>query len=718
MGLSDEEYAKIVKLMGRDTNETETGIFAVMWSEHCGYKNSRPLLKLFPTEGKYVVQGPGENAGVVDIGDGQAAVFKIESHNHPSAVEPYEGAATGVGGIVRDVFAMGARPIASINSLRFGELTDKHTRWIFDGVVDGIAGYGNTLGVPTVAGEVYFSPSYKGNPLVNAMVVGLLTGAPAKGLASGVGNKVLLAGGKTGRDGVHGATFASGELDEKSQKRRESIPAGNPELEKRLIEACLEALSTGHVVGMQDLGAAGLTSSSAEMASRAGTGIELDLSLVPVKEEGLTPYEMMLSESQERMLLVVEQGYEEEIKQIFSRWDIESVYIGQVTDDGILRVYHEGEIAAEVPVKYLTDEVPVYIRDGKMPGYLQEVQSFDWSTLPEPEDYNQALLQVLSSWNVASRRFIWEKFDTAARGNTVVGPGSDAAVIKVEGTDKGLAITVDGNGRYAYLDPYTGGMIAVAEAARNLAVTGAEPLGLTNGLNFGNPEKPEVYWQLQKAIEGMAAACRALDIPVVSGNVSLYNEIDGKAIFPTPIVGMVGLLPDITKHVVQGFAAAGDVIVLLGSSDDELGGSEYLYALHGIETGRPPRLDLEREVRVQNLCRQAIADELLASAHDISDGGLLVAIVESCLTGQNGPVGAKVKLDLNGLRKDSVYFGETQSRVVVSVTPANLPALEKLADQFGVPCTVLGETGGDLFQVDDVISLTLNELRQAWEETL
>ena len=717
MGLSDQEYSKIVKLMGREPNETETGIFAVMWSEHCGYKNSRPLLKLFPTEGKYVLQGPGENAGVVDIGDGQAAVFKIESHNHPSAVEPYEGAATGVGGIVRDVFAMGARPIASINSLRFGELNDDHTRWIFDGVVDGFAGYGNTLGVPTVAGEVYFSPSYQGNPLVNAMVVGLLTGDPAKGLAAGVGNKVLLAGGKTGRDGVHGATFASGELDEKSEERREAIPAGNPELEKRLIEACLEALAAGHVVGMQDLGAAGLTSSSAEMASRAGTGMEMDLSLVPVKEEGLTPYEMMLSESQERMLLVVEQGYEEEVRQIFTRWDIESVYIGQVTDDGLLRVYHEGEIAAEVPTKYLTEEVPTYVRQGQMPGYLKEEQSFDWSTLPEPADYNEALLKLMSSGNICSRKYIWEKFDTEAQGNTVVGPGSDAAVLQVEGTNKGLAITVDGNGRYTYLDPYTGGMIAVAEAARNLAVTGAEPLGLTDGLNFGNPEKPEVYWQLQKAIEGMAAACRALEIPVVGGNVSLYNEIEGQAIFPTPIVGMVGLLPDVSKHARQGFRAAGDLIVLLGSTEDELGGSEYLYALHNLETGRPPHLDLDRELRIQSLCRQAIARGLLASAHDVSDGGLVVAIAESCLTGKNGPIGATVKVDLGSLRRDSTYFGETQSRVVVSVAPDKLAALEKLAADFGVPYTVLGKTGDDHFTVDDVISLPLTKLQQAWEGT-
>jgi phosphoribosylformylglycinamidine synthase II len=718
MGLSDKEYEKIVKLMGRQPNETEAGIFAVMWSEHCGYKYSRALLKRLPTAGKYVVQGPGENAGVVDIGQGQRAVFKIESHNHPSAVEPYRGAATGVGGIVRDVLSMGARPVAIANSLRLGEPGDGGTRRIFKGVVEGIAGYGNALGVPTVAGEVYFSPSYRGKPLVNAMAVGILTGEPAKGLAAGVGNKILLAGGRTGRDGVHGATFASDELDEKSQQRRETIPAGHPELERKLIEACLQALATGSVVGMQDLGAAGLTSSSAEMAARAGTGIELDLSQVLAKEDGLTASELMLSETQERMLLVVECGRETEIQQIFTQHGIESAVVGQVTADGILRVYHQGDIAAEVPASYLTDEVPLYVQSGVKPGYLKEVQSFDWRGLQEPDDYNAVVLKLLGSANIGSRAWIWEQFDSEAYSNIVLGPGADAAVIGVTGTNKGLALTVDGNGRYAYLDPYVGGMIAVAEAARNLAVVGAEPLGMTDGLNLGNPERPEGYWQLEQVIEGMAAACRALEIPVVGGNVSLYNEIDGHAIFPTPIVGMVGLLPDKLQHCKPGFNSEGDLVVLLGSNGNGLGGSEYLYIIHNLETGRPPHLDLDRELRLHKLCRQAIAQGVLTSAHDVSDGGLVVAVAESCLLGVNRSIGAKIRLDLNGCRPDSVYFGEAQSRVIVSVAPDKLEELGQLALECGVPYAVLGQVGGGLLEVDDAISVPVADLKRAFEEAL
>lgn len=718
MGLSDEEYERIVDLMGREPNETETGMFAVMWSEHCSYKNSRALLKRLPTEGKYVVQGPGENAGIVDIGAGQAAVFKIESHNHPSALEPYKGAATGVGGIVRDIFSMGARPIAVANSLRFGDLADQDSRRIFSGVIAGIADYGNTLGVPTVAGEIYFSPSYKGNPLVNAMAVGILDGDPVKGLAAGKGNKVLLAGGKTGRDGVHGATFASDELDDHAVEQRDAIPAGQPELEKRLIEACLEALATGYVVGMQDLGAAGLTSSSAEMAARANTGIRLDLSRVPVKDHDLTPYEMMLAESQERMLLVVERGQEKYIQEIFSRWNVESAIIGEVTSDGMLRVVHAGKIAAEVPALYLTEEAPLYVRQGQKPAYLSQTQTFDWNSLPEPTDYNQALLQLMASTNICSRQPVWSKFDTEAQGNTVVGPGADAAVIKVGQENKGLAITVDGNSRYTYLDPYVGAMIAVAEAARNLSVTGAKPLGLTNGLNLGNPEKPEIYWQLERIIDGMATACRALGIPVVGGNVSLYNEIDGRAIYPTLIVGMVGLLPDISKRIGSGFRAAGDLIVLLGHTENELGGSEYLHVVHGLETGCPPCLDINRERRIQLLCRLAAAQGLFSSAHDVSDGGLAVAVAESCLTGSNGPIGAKVKLNLTGLRRDSAYFGETQSRVVVSIAADKLKALEKLASEHNIAFTILGQTGGDRLEIDDAISLPLLQLKRAYEEAL
>jgi phosphoribosylformylglycinamidine synthase II len=718
MGLSDAEYEKILALMGREPNETELGMFAVMWSEHCGYKNSRPLLKLFPTEGPRVLQGPGENAGVIDIGDGQAVVFKMESHNHPSAIEPYQGAATGVGGIVRDIFAMGARPIACLDSLRFGELTDHRTAYLFKGVVAGIAGYGNAVGIPTVGGEASFSPSYRDNPLVNAMCVGLLEGPPAKGVAAGVGNAVLLVGAKTGRDGIHGATFASEELSEDSEERRPSVQVGDPFREKLLIEACLEMLKQGYVVGIQDLGAAGITSSAVEMAGRAGTGMDIDVALVPRREQGMTPYEVMLSESQERMLLIIAKGYEEEARRLFAHWGLDATVIGRVTADGVMRVRDGDSVVAEVPIRYLTDEVPIYVREGCEPAYLAAAHAFDWHVLPEPEDYNYALLKLLASPNIASREWIWRQYDHMVQTNTVVLPGSDAAVLRVKGTSKGLAVTSDGNGRYTYLDPYTGGQIAVAEAARNLSCCGAEPLGLTDCLNFGNPEKPEVYWQLKRAIEGMAAACRAFDIPVVSGNVSLYNETEGRAIFPTPIVGMVGLLEDINCRAVQGFRGAGDIIVLLGETRDELGGSEYLYALHGLELGRPPELDLEREAGVQQVCRQAIRGKLLSSAHDLSDGGLLVAVAESCLTGQNGPVGARIKLELGGLRRDSAYFSESQSRILVSLPEKNMSALQELAARYGVPYTVLGVTGGQHLEVDDVISLSLTDMLQAWKEGL
>lgn len=718
MGLTDEEYARILELLGREPNETELGMFAVMWSEHCGYKNSRPLLKLFPTQGPRVLQGPGENAGVIDIGDGQAVVFKMESHNHPSAIEPYQGAATGVGGIVRDIFAMGARPIACLDSLRFGDLKERRTAYLFSGVVAGIAGYGNAIGVPTVGGEAFFSPSYQGNPLVNVMCVGLLEGAPAKGAAAGVGNPVLLVGAKTGRDGIHGATFASEELGEDSEERRPAVQVGDPFREKLLIEACLEALKTGYVVGIQDLGAAGITSSAVEMAGRAGTGMELDISRVPRREPGMTPYEVMLSESQERMLLVVEKGREDEVKRIFRRWGLDATTIGRVTQDGVMRVWDGEVLAAEVPVRYLTEEVPTYVREGRVPDYLGPAQSFDWHALPEPADYNEALLKLLSSPNIASHEWIWRQYDHMVQTNTVILPGSDAAVLRVKGTSKGLALTCDGNGRYTYLDPHTGGMIAVAEAARNLAACGAEPLGLTDCLNFGNPEKPEVYWQLKQAIEGMAEACRSLGIPVVSGNVSLYNETDGRPIFPTPVVGMVGLLPDIEKRAQQGFRGPGDLIVLLGSTEDELGGSEYLYALHGLELGRPPRLHLEREARVQEACRAAIREGLLSSAHDLSDGGLVVALAECCLTGPNGPQGARVQVPRGGLRRDSAYFSETQSRILLSLPEENLPRLAAIAERLGVPYSVLGRTGGERLEVDDAISLPLSELQRVWKEGL
>jgi len=599
MGLREQEYQKAIELLGREPNYVETGLFAVMWSEHCSYKHSRPELKKFPTSGPQVLQGPGENAGVVDIGDGQAVVFKIESHNHPSAIEPYQGAATGVGGIVRDVFAMGARPIASLNSLRFGKLSDPHQRFLMGGVVAGIAGYGNCLGIPTVAGEVYFNDSYRGNCLVNAMCVGLIDQkALAKGTAAGVGNAVMLVGARTGRDGIHGATFASEELSEASQAKRPSVQVGDPFMEKLLIEACLELIERKLVVGMQDLGAAGLTSSGSEMAARGNSGVELDVALVPRREPNMTPYEVMLSESQERMLVVVQPERVDEVQAVFKKWGLTAVHVGRVTDDGMFRILENGVVVANVPAKALTDEAPVYHAVATRPVWQDEVQRLP-ADLPLPADLGKVLKQLLASPNIASKEWVYRQYDHMVRDNTVILPGSDAAVLRVKGTNKGLALTVDCNSRYVYLDPYLGGKLAVAEAARNLVCAGAKPLAITNCLNFGSPERPEIFWQFKEAVRGMGDACRALDTPVTGGNVSFYNEANGQAVYPTPTVGMVGLLTDIERRVTQGFQAAGDAVVLLGETMPEIGGSEYLAVVHGLECGQPPELDLERESKLQ-----------------------------------------------------------------------------------------------------------------------
>ncbi|MHB0871779.1 MAG: phosphoribosylformylglycinamidine synthase subunit PurL, partial [Chloroflexota bacterium] len=544
VALTPEEYDLIVAKLGREPNMVELGMFGAMWSEHCGYKNSRPVLRLFPTEGPRVLQGPGENAGAVDIGDGLAVVFKIESHNHPSAVEPYQGAATGVGGIVRDIFTMGARPIALLDSLRFGPPTERRNQYLVSGVVGGIAGYGNCLGVPTVAGEIYFEDSYSGNPLVNAMCVGLVRADQiVRATASGAGNPVILVGADTGRDGIHGATFASVELNERSEERRPAVQVGNPFLEKLLIEACLELLKTDYVVGMQDLGAAGLTSSAVEMAGRGGCGIDIDLLNVSRREKGMTPYELMLSESQERMLVVARKGCEGKVQQLFARWGLHSDLIGLVTDDGLVRVREGDQVVAEIPARLLTDETPVYHREGVRPAWIEEAHRFDPASLPLKVDYSQTLLDLLASPNLCSRRPIYQQYDHMVQTNTMVLPGeADAAVLRVKGTRKGIAVTTDGNGRYCQLEPRWGGMIAVAEAARNLVCTGAEPLAVTDCLNYGNPEKPEVFYTFRESVAGMAEACTALGTPVISGNVSLYNENNGSAIFPTPVVGMVGLL--------------------------------------------------------------------------------------------------------------------------------------------------------------------------------
>ncbi len=609
-GLTREEYDRIVKFLGREPNLTELGIFSVMWSEHCSYKSSRVHLRTLPTEGPQVLQGPGENAGAVDIGDGLAAIFKIESHNHPSFIEPYQGAATGVGGIIRDIFTMGARPIALLNSLRFGSLDAAGTRRVLEGVVAGIAGYGNSIGIPTVGGEIVFEPCYAGNPLVNVFCLGIAPAADIiKGVASGVGNAVYYVGAKTGRDGIHGATMASAEFDENSAEKRPAVQVGDPFMEKLLLEACLEVMKSDALVGIQDMGAAGLTCSTSEMGSRGGVGVEIDVSLVPQRETGMTPYEIMLSESQERMLLVVKRGREPEVERIFDKWDLHAVRIGEVTADGMLRVKDHGTPVADIPNRALTDEAPVYHRPMSEPEYLKDVQRLDLAALPSPSrDSNAALLGLLASPTIASKRWAYRQYDHMVRTNTINLPGLGAGVVRVKGTDRALAMAVDGNGRYCYLDPRRGAMLAVAEAARNVACSGARPLAATNCLNFGNPERPAIMWQFARAVEGIGEACRALGVPITGGNVSLYNETDGQSVYPTPVIGVVGLLEHADRVVGGRFKAAGDVVMLLGEGRGELGGSEYLKLVYDQVRGVPPALDLDRERALQDLLVR-LADE-------------------------------------------------------------------------------------------------------------
>lgn len=720
MGLNDQEYDSVKAILGREPNYLELGMFSVMWSEHCGYKNSRPLLKTFPTEGPQVVQGPGENAGVVDIGDNQALVFKIESHNHPSAIEPYQGAATGVGGIVRDIFTMGARPIASLNSLRFGPLEDARVRQLFSGVVAGIAGYGNCLGIPTVGGEVYFNPSYQGNPLVNAMCVGLVEiDQIALAVASDVGSPIMIVGAKTGRDGIHGATFASEELSEASAAKRPAVQVGDPFMEKLLIEACLELIKEDLVAGMQDLGAAGLTSSIAESASKKGRGVMVDVSKVPRRETGMTPYEVMLSESQERMLIVPRAGKEARIEEIFTKWGLDATVIGQVTEDGMFRVMEGNEQVGVVPVAALTDSCPVYYREGEEPPYYQECRSFNPFDL-EPVDLTPALLTLLQSPNIASKEWVYRQYDHQVMTNSSVLPGDgDAAVLRIKGRSKGAAFTTDCNGRLVYLDPYQGGMQAVCEAARNLACVGARPLALTNCLNFGNPEKPNVYWQMQNAIKGMAEAARALNTPVVSGNVSLYNESADRAIFPTPVVGMVGLMPDIARRRGMAFKDEGDLIVLLGELSQELGGSEHLYLAYGLEKGAVPLVDLDKEKALIELLLDLAENETLASCHDISEGGLAVALAESAIKGK---IGFKVNMEQPLCRWDGLLFSEAPGRAVVSVKPSKLDELIAKAEEQGVPCLTLGRVEGSklIYQGNgqELIGIALDQAVSTWGDAI
>ncbi|WP_340393305.1 phosphoribosylformylglycinamidine synthase subunit PurL [Paenibacillus sp. FSL E2-0190] len=719
-GVSDSEYELIKSFMGRLPNYTEIGVFSVMWSEHCAYKNSKPLLKRFPISGPRVLMGPGEGAGIVDIGDNQAVVFKIESHNHPSAVEPFQGAATGVGGIIRDIFSMGSRPIAILNSLRFGKLESDRVKYLFEHVVSGIAGYGNCIGIPTVGGEIMFDDSYDGNPLVNAMCVGLIDHDKIqRGVAKGVGNPVFYVGPPTGRDGIHGATFASVELSEESEAKRTAVQVGDPFMEKLVMESCLELIDSGIVIGIQDMGAAGLTCSSAEMASKAGNGLELYLDHVPQREEGMTPYEMMLSESQERMLFVVEPKDEAQAQEIFDRWGVICCKVGKVTDDGRLKLYHHGEVVGDMPVTALVDECPVYNKPSEVPAYYIANEKVDTLRYEEVTDLGGALRTVLGSPTVASKAWVYNQYDYMVRTSTAVRPGSDAAVVTIHGTRKGLAMTTDCNGRYVHLDPEVGGRIAVSEAARNIVCSGAEPLAITDNLNFGNPEKPDVFWQMERAVDGMAEACRVLDTPVIGGNVSLYNENTTGSIYPTPVVGMVGLVADTDHITTQGFKQEGDSILLLGVTKAELGGSEFQYAVHGVTEGRPPALDLATEKKLLNVVLTSIRGGLVRSAHDLSEGGLAVALAESCIS---GGIGANVELSANGLRSDVALFSESQSRIVLTAAPERAEELKAAIAASGVPVEIIGTVGGDRLRVnlDGVSALdeAVAELKFVWEDAI
>ena len=716
LAISQGEYEAIVERLGREPNHLEVGLFGSMWSEHCGYKHSKPLLRAFNTTSDRLMVAPGsENAGVVDIGAGLAVVMKVESHNHPSAIEPYEGAATGVGGIVRDIFAMGARPIALLNSLRFGPLSESRNRYLFTGVVSGISGYGNCIGVPDVGGEVQFSTSYSGNPLVNAMCVGILRHDDLRRATAGSpGNLLMLVGADTGRDGIHGASGLASRTFEEERELRPTVQVGNPFMEKVLIEACLEAAESDAVVGIQDLGAAGLTSSSVECASNAGVGFRLDVDAVARRESGMTPYEIMLSESQERMLIVVKPGHEAEVKAIFDRWDLRSDVVGEVMDDGLASISEGGQVEAAVPVELLADP-PLYQPDAVKPAWLEGLQSVDLSELTLPtDDPGDVLLQLLASPNIASRQWIYRQYDHQVQTNTVVSPGGDAALLRVKGTEKGLAISTDGNGRYCYLDPYVGGMIAVAEACRNVSCTGATPIALTDCLNFGNPERPEIYYQLREAVAGMAEASRRFDAPVVSGNVSLYNETQGEGIYPTPVVGALGLTEDVSEHATAAFKDEGDAIVLMGRASleadaAELAGSEYLEVMHGVVAGLP-RIDLDLEVSVQQVCRKLIESGTLKSAHDCSDGGLAVATAECAILGK---LGADISADLNG-RWDSALFGEGQSRIVVTLDPSDLDDLRSACESESVPWVELGVVGGADFSIGDTLRVTVADLADAY----
>jgi phosphoribosylformylglycinamidine synthase len=758
--VTPEEYERIKQLMGREPNLTELGIFSVMWSEHCSYKSSKVHLRRLPTEGECLVQGPGENAGIVDIGDGWCAAFKIESHNHPSFIEPYQGAATGVGGILRDIFTMGARPVAAMNSLRFGPIRDEEiddsreqsssrsvarNRRIMAGVVKGLGDYGNAFGVPTVGGEVAFAECYSLNPLVNAFALGLVRRAHIfYGKAEGIGNAVIYVGAKTGRDGIHGATMASAEFDEAAMEKRPTVQVGDPFSEKLLLEACLEAMRAGAIVGIQDMGAAGLTSSSCEMGARAGTGLEINLDLVPQREAGMTAYEMMLSESQERMLIVAKRGHDRQLMEIFHRWDLDAVVIGQVIAEQRLRVLHKGEVVADIPNKALTDEAPRYDRPQRpfavstedvtpkigaaISNLKSQISDLKSGAGDESQVFTKILRRLVASPNLASKRWVYRQYDHMVRTNTVVPPGSDAAALRVKETRRSLAMSLDCNGRYCHLNPREGAKLAVAEAARNVVCSGARPLAITNCLNFASPERPEVMWAFGETIDGMAEACRALGTPVTGGNVSFYNETEGEGVYPTPVIGMLGLIEDARHTTTQWFKEAGDAILLLGMTRNDLGASELLSVVAGEASGAVPRLDLDDEKAVQKVCLEAIQAGLVRSAHDCSDGGLAVALAESCFSsyGRNA-VGARIDLGehakLSGISDSAaLLFSESPSRIIISLKPEHVSEVKGIAQQSGAACAVIGETGGEELIVardgEPLIEASVASLEEAWSGAL
>jgi phosphoribosylformylglycinamidine synthase len=725
-GLTADEYDRLVAMLGRTPTFTELGIVSALWSEHCSYKHSRNLLKTLPTSAPWVLQGPGENAGVISIGDGLAVAFKIESHNHPSAVEPYQGAATGVGGILRDVFTMGARPIAMLNSLRFGSLESARTRYLFSGVVKGIGDYGNCVGIPTVAGEIVFDPAYEGNPLVNAMCVGLMREDQLiRAKAEGVGNPIIAVGARTGRDGIHGASFASEDLSEASDAKRPRVQVGDPFTEKLLLEASLELIRSGHIVAIQDMGAAGLTSSSAEMAERGDVGVTIDTTKVPVRESGMTPYEILLSESQERMLVVAKKGREAEVRTILQKWDLQAEVIGEVIAEPVYRVTEGEMVVAEFPGSRLVTDCPRYSPPAEEDPAIRKLREFDVSSVAELEEEKNpswTLTELLSSPTIASKRWAYRQYDSTVRTNTVVGPGGDAAVLRIRGTSRGVAVKTDCNGRYTYLDPLNGGRIAVAEAARNVACTGARPKAITNCLNFGNPRKPSVYFQLREAIKGMGEACTALSTPVTGGNVSLYNESPLGAVYPTPVVGMVGLIESIDKVTRSTFASAGDTILLAGDTHDELGGSEYLARIHDLVAGAPPVCDLDAEAKAIDGLLESIDAGVISSAHDVSDGGIAVALAECCIANLDVQYGADV--DLSGIAdiaSRSAFFGETQARYVLS---SNAPeAVERIMNQLGVPIRRIGRVtdaakGLTIRFGDSLIQSDISAIASAWHDAI